>query len=137
MLDVNPRGGFLYKWSSGKAAVRWNLVFRGPLSRTGYGRRLSGSGTETNALMLAWALAHLRTPGRADRIRHEASAVFGVREPGLADQLMLSYTRTEENADECGRSGFSCLQKESGRLEGKRAVVAAILCAWRGNLYDV
>ncbi len=52
------------------------------------------AGTETTALMLAWALyltaAH---PDVADRIRHEANAVFGDREPGLADHAKLSYTR--------------------------------------------
>jgi cytochrome P450 len=44
--------------------------------------------------MLAWALyltsAH---PDVADRIRQEASEVFGDREPSLADHLILSYTR--------------------------------------------
>ena len=52
------------------------------------------AGTETTALMLAWALyltsAH---PEVADQIRHEASSVFGDREPGLHDYLKLSYTR--------------------------------------------
>jgi enediyne biosynthesis protein E7 len=73
-------------------------VFRGPLLAPGkavsLGSRLSSSGTETTALMLAWALyltsAH---PDVADRIRQEASEVFGDREPSLADHLMLSYTR--------------------------------------------
>jgi len=52
------------------------------------------AGTETTALMLAWALyltsAH---PEVADQIRHEASSVFGDREPGLPDYLKLTYTR--------------------------------------------
>jgi cytochrome P450 len=52
------------------------------------------AGTETTALMLAWALyltaAHADV---ADRIRHEASQVLGDREPGLADYLKLTYTR--------------------------------------------
>jgi cytochrome P450 len=52
------------------------------------------AGTETTALMLAWALyltsAH---PDVADRIRHEAGRVFGDREPGLPDYMKLTYTR--------------------------------------------
>jgi cytochrome P450 len=52
------------------------------------------AGTETTALMLAWALyltsAHQDV---ADRVRREGREVFGEREPGLADYLKLTYTR--------------------------------------------
>ena len=52
------------------------------------------AGTETTALMLAWALyltsAHQDV---ADRVRREGREVFGEREPGLADYMKLGYTR--------------------------------------------
>ena len=52
------------------------------------------AGTETTALMLAWALYLTSAlPEVADQIRHEASSVFGDREPGLPDYLKLTYTR--------------------------------------------
>jgi cytochrome P450 len=52
------------------------------------------AGTETTALMLAWALyLTAEHADVADRIRHEASQVFGDREPTLADYLKLTYTR--------------------------------------------
>jgi cytochrome P450 len=52
------------------------------------------AGTETTALILAWALyLTAANPDVADRIRHEASKVFGDFEPGLPDYMKLTYTR--------------------------------------------
>ncbi len=52
------------------------------------------AGTETTALLLAWALYLTATnPEVANRIRHEGREVYGDREPGLNDYLKLVYTR--------------------------------------------
>jgi cytochrome P450 len=52
------------------------------------------AGTETTALMLAWALYLVATHDEvAAHIRHEARDVFGIREPTAADASRLTYTR--------------------------------------------
>jgi cytochrome P450 len=52
------------------------------------------AGTETTALMLAWALYLTAAHGDvAEKIRREAHEVYGDREPNLADYSKLTYTR--------------------------------------------
>jgi cytochrome P450 len=53
------------------------------------------AGTETTALTLAWALYLLSThPEAAERVRSEAQAVIGDREPTADDYAALQYTRS-------------------------------------------
>jgi cytochrome P450 len=52
------------------------------------------AGTETTALVLAWAMYLVAThPDVAERVRQETNAVYGGREPTLADYERLTYTR--------------------------------------------
>jgi cytochrome P450 len=52
------------------------------------------AGTETTALMLAWALYLTAAHGDvAEKIRREADEIYGDREPNLADYSKLAYTR--------------------------------------------